>query len=178
MQWNSTWNNIVGVYDDANNATRIYVNGQLANTTNCTWQINKTLWDDAESLRIGGDDSITSDWNGMIDEVVIWNRTLTDTEINKLYNIANEKYFWQVKATDCNESTFSNVYEYNTTTPELLCIYDCSFTSSIDSNVDCLTNDLIFYNSGTININANITNWNKLIASSCKIAIQLGNRWI
>ncbi|MEK6860447.1 MAG: sialidase family protein, partial [Nanoarchaeota archaeon] len=39
-------------------------------------------------------------FNGTIDEVAIWNKSLSDTEIANLYNLSYGKYYWKANATD------------------------------------------------------------------------------
>jgi len=83
-----TWVHVVGVYNNVTNQTLIYLNGTLMDTTDCTFTgINQTAWEDDEDTYIGswwgGDTS--QDWNGSIDEVMIWNRSLNASEISQLY---------------------------------------------------------------------------------------------
>lgn len=85
------WVPVVGVLrnDTGTNATILmYVNGtNLANQT-CTWQgINVANWLDNESTFIGTNDetSINTEFNGTLDEVMIWNRSLSSAEVMNLY---------------------------------------------------------------------------------------------
>lgn len=128
------WTQFTATYNDNSMETKIYINGSLMNTTTCEWGINKTAWDDDETFKIGDDSSLTSGFEGIIDEVVIWNRTLTDDEVYDLYNLKNDKYYWMVKAVDCNGSS-SKMYEFN-----ISVITDtCTYTSG-NWNVDFFDN--------------------------------------
>lgn len=80
-----TWTHVVGTYDGAN--IRLYTNGVLRNTTAQTTYIPATL-----AVAIGDDISgsaIDDRWQGNIDEVKIWNRALSATEITNIYNNEN-----------------------------------------------------------------------------------------
>jgi len=65
------------------NATRLswYVNGTLINSTGAA-----TLNIGSNVFFVGRDDVNVRFWNGTVDELGIWNRTLTASEINDLYN--------------------------------------------------------------------------------------------
>jgi len=108
----------------------------------------------------------------------------SDYEYNNIYTISDvnsSTIRWQVFANDSvNQWSASDIFTFisDNTTAEVLCNYDCSVTHTIVSNVDCLDNNLVFYNSGSIEIQSNISNWDKLIASDCRIAIKENNRWV
>ncbi|MGC8742650.1 MAG: LamG-like jellyroll fold domain-containing protein [Verrucomicrobiia bacterium] len=68
------WYHIVGTYDG--NTIRVYVDGIMKGTRNVTAPID----DDKLPLRIGSDDS-GKYFNGMMDEVCIWDRPLRESEI-------------------------------------------------------------------------------------------------
>ena len=54
---------------------------------------------------------------------------------------------------------------------------DCSDNCTITSNVNLGGNDLLFTNSGTFTVNANITNYDEIIISSgCRVAIAAGHK--
>jgi len=79
LVWQGTlsgWNNITIVY--TNNQPRLYVNGQLVRTG---LQSTKTVHPSLE--KIGGD--AYGYFNGLIDEVRIYSRTLSATEIQNHY---------------------------------------------------------------------------------------------
>ena len=66
--------------------TKIYVDGMLKGTGENVY-VNSTSWADDEDVFIGvfDDSDFYSHWNGSIDEVKIWNRSLSATEIKALY---------------------------------------------------------------------------------------------
>jgi len=73
----STWTHIVGTYDGS--TIRIYKNGTLAAST--LWA--GTVADMDRYLTVGGWTSGT--WNGFVDDLRIYNRVLTASEIQGLY---------------------------------------------------------------------------------------------
>lgn len=85
---------------------RIYVNGNLENTISLTGTIQSST----TPLRIGSRTSGDRFFNGDIDEVAIYNRALTGTEISSRYNSGKAKLLMQVRAceqSDCSDAGFS-----------------------------------------------------------------------
>jgi len=79
---------------------------------------NSSGTDPSDSLAHSGNLKIgksldTRDFEGEIDEVAIWNRSLSTLEIADLYNLTAQKYYWQVNVTDTLGNTNSSgVYEF------------------------------------------------------------------
>ena len=99
----NTWTFVTGTYDSSN--IKIYVNGILNKTTAQTGN----LYASSNSVRIGGygiDEcsSVERRFDGSIDEVAVWNRSLSDLEIANLYNLSFQSYFqsyyFKANATD------------------------------------------------------------------------------
>lgn len=78
-----SWYHIVVTYDGT--TMRIYKNGnEVTSGTDSSGNINyQTSLDLRIGLRSRNDDR---EWDGLIDEVGIWNRALTSTEVSGLYN--------------------------------------------------------------------------------------------
>jgi len=78
------WHNFVGTYDSSTREQKLYVDGVLRSTRNVTGAINPELGPihiaHRENSPVGSDH-----FNGTIDEVRIWNRALSDEEINASY---------------------------------------------------------------------------------------------
>jgi hypothetical protein len=75
----NAWIHFVGTYDGTN--IKVYINSVLANTTN--WPGSLDVY--GNNYLTLGYDSGTSYWNGMIDDLFIYNRVLTQTEVNQLF---------------------------------------------------------------------------------------------
>ena len=80
----NSWYHVAGTYDGTQ--VSIYVNGKLEGSTAVTGAIGAS----SNDLNIGSDPSNLQDtgryWNGMIDEVEIFNRALSATEIQAIYS--------------------------------------------------------------------------------------------
>jgi len=71
------------------------------NTETTTKTISSTLIVNNFDLTIGSfTNGLSSNFDGSIDEVAIWNRTLSSTEIKNIYRLKAGKYFWKVNVTD------------------------------------------------------------------------------
>jgi hypothetical protein len=78
----NVWTHLAATYDGT--TLRLYVNGALAGSTPLTGPLDTTTG----PLRIGGN-AIRSEWfNGLIDEVRVYNRALTQGEIQTDMNSA------------------------------------------------------------------------------------------
>ena len=74
------WHHVAGVYDGSE--VKIYVNGMLKNTKT----FDGELWTRNSVLCIGGTERCqASPFRGLIDEVQIFNRALTESEIKGIY---------------------------------------------------------------------------------------------
>jgi len=76
----STWYHFVATYDSSIGAQKLYLN----NGTPATGSFSGTWTNNA--VHMGKDDRDGNNFNGLIDELGIWNRALTATEVSNLYN--------------------------------------------------------------------------------------------
>ncbi|GAA0644297.1 hypothetical protein GCM10010174_79120 [Kutzneria viridogrisea] len=76
----NTWTHLVGVYDSATHAMRLYVNGTLAGTGT-----NPSAWKATGPVTIGaiayGNGTTTDYFNGSISDVRVYQQALTDTDV-------------------------------------------------------------------------------------------------
>lgn len=76
-----TMYHVIGVYDGA--TVTIYINNVQGSSNSGSGTITASALD----LWISGNPAYSGDYvNGVIDEVAIWNRALTSTEVSQLYN--------------------------------------------------------------------------------------------
>lgn len=172
---------ITGSYSPDTDEAKVYLNGVLAATEPCPFDsLDLTKWDTLTGVDIGdAKNSIYKvyNFNGSIDEIAIWNRTLSDGEVNLLYSLPEDTpLYWKVDVSDYNSGR-NFTMNFNISYAGILCYYDCATTYSITSDVDCEENNLIFYNVGTVDIDAVIYNWGRLESKDCRIAIKKGNSW-
>ncbi|MFV2069956.1 MAG: LamG-like jellyroll fold domain-containing protein, partial [Pirellulales bacterium] len=85
-----TWSHVVGTYDGSQ--VRLYVNGTLVNSRVYTTPLNHST----NSLQIGQGTSSYQTWTGRIDDVAIYDRALTDTEIADHHTVATTPIGTQV----------------------------------------------------------------------------------
>jgi len=161
----TNWHHVVGVYNGTD--MMIYVNGVLASTPVAKTGVTQ---DSGQDLIIG-DSATGSSFNGTIDDVMIFNRSLTADEINQLYmsnlykynqsqwylyvnqtlnstdGLANGDYTYQAFASD---STGENSTEQRTIT--INTAMDTAPTSSLVS-----PNDNAEYDLGVITFNCSAT---------------------
>lgn len=79
------WHHIAAVYDGVNNC--VYFDGVLSPTS---LPQTGTLYAASTILRIGGQQALANDWwTGQIDSVLIYNRALSASEIEELYQDRN-----------------------------------------------------------------------------------------
>jgi hypothetical protein len=78
---NHTWYHLAATYDGTD--VKLYVNGELDKTYNAP---NESPLASDDSVMIGARDA-SWNFNGNIDDVYIWNRTLSWEEINTTYNL-------------------------------------------------------------------------------------------
>lgn len=84
------WYFVVGVYNGVTGAIQVYVNNVSSGTT--TIAGGGALGNATSGLVIGDDVDLFANfkkWNGLIDQVSIWNRVLSTEEITQLYNSGN-----------------------------------------------------------------------------------------
>ena len=123
----SQWFNLVMTYK--NSTAKLYVNGiyidSLAIPSNF-WPISKT-----NNLEFGRDPhNITEYHNGKIDDIGIWNRALTDSEIQQLFSGSQSyKYAWSTGDTTSSISV----------APDSTTTYLVTISNGIHSCVDSVT---------------------------------------
>lgn len=158
------WTHVVASVNLSYSTAVIYVNGSSVPSTRSTSGVWATqIYDEAANLCVSGflcSGTALSSFNGTLDEVIIWNATLSSDEVSAVYNnnITSDHYYWNVTADDGTD-TGSNESEFFL---ELCdnngCDINCSNNPVYNNNIDLLGTALTFYESGSITFNANITN--------------------
>jgi hypothetical protein len=110
-----TWYHVAGVHDDANDVNRWYINGsEIHNETSATGNPSAG---GLGSLRIGAHphtDDIYNMWDGLIDDVRLWDDVRTPTEINDnkcvelTGNEANLVGYWKLNDDATDETSNNN----------------------------------------------------------------------
>ena len=140
----NTWYHYVFVLDSTGG--KIYVNGQLVSSHNWTGTpgacINSYLW------KIGGQYEGTTWFNGKIDDIGIWNRALSSTEIQQLYtSCSTSAPIGSTTQTLCSGSTIANLTATGTTVQW----YSTSSGGTALASTTTLVSGTIYYASQTVN---------------------------
>ncbi len=77
----NTWYNVIATYDGTN--ANVYLNGTLIGTTSATGNVTNNAY----PFTIGAAQDLSLKFNGKIDEVRFYTRTLSATEANELYEL-------------------------------------------------------------------------------------------
>ena len=79
MNLTNGWHHIVGTHNNTSSNLSIFVDGRLSGTV-------EKAGSGIDTKAFVGFDNISNYYYGTIDEVSVWNRTLSDDEINRMYN--------------------------------------------------------------------------------------------
>lgn len=117
------WNNLTIVYNStSSNSCNIYLNGTFVSSVsfpnNTTTNVTK--------LKFGSSDCPPNDlncnfFNGQLDDIGIWNRTLTASEIQQLYTLGNATFSWSPGGATTSSITVS---------PTATTTYTCTTTAN------------------------------------------------
>lgn len=167
------FHHMVMVVDRENDNFTFYVDGGLIGSQNISMIGDVTVTND---IIIAPD----FEWDGFIDEIMLFNRSISEQEIKALYNAGENKLYNNF--TNLNNGTynyegymfdtsgnFNSTGEMSYTVSSEIVEDSCTYTSGdwfiecsdnclIDSNVDIGGNSLILNGTGSFNIEANITN--------------------
>jgi prepilin-type N-terminal cleavage/methylation domain-containing protein len=102
------WYFFATVISSDGNFMRTYVNGELK--ANCRYS-TAGIRDTTGPLRIGNNPSWNSHFNGIIDEVRIYNRALSDDEIKALYEAKAKLNYDDIAFADSDKVTFLNYWK-------------------------------------------------------------------
>ena len=82
-----SWYHIVGVYDSANTKLKVWLNGVKTEVTASGSSIDSGVPFAIGSVYMGVGDTLdtASTFDGIIDDVAVWDRALTDAEVRTLY---------------------------------------------------------------------------------------------
>ena len=116
------WKHIVAVGNSSNNSTVIYIDGQLVGNCGFYYPLNFNSTTFGANFAPGSPGYDPS-FNGKIDDIAIYNRALTATEVQQLYNLGNITYSWSTGATTPSI----------TVTPAQTTSYTCTATNSSGS---------------------------------------------
>ncbi|MCH7850522.1 MAG: LamG domain-containing protein, partial [Nanoarchaeota archaeon] len=86
----NTWIHMVGIYDQTVPSISLYLNGILIGTR--TANVSSTGYANDQWLAVASQEDPTKVWDGQIDEVMIFKRALTSSEVGSLYDATATQY--------------------------------------------------------------------------------------
>lgn len=89
VAYKGQWTHFVGTWDVTDKKGRLYINGVLSKTTNAN--LNVGAVNSIRNLRFGGTSDYGYVYKGSLDDVRIYNRALSATEVIKLYKSSSAK---------------------------------------------------------------------------------------
>jgi len=182
------WQHVGFTYNTTNNIITSYVDGFTSGTADCSGifdVVNKTHWDNSNKLTVIGGatntdmNGLTSEFDGRIDHVRIWNKDLTSDEWADLFELEKGMYYWNLTAVEVYkpELNFTNY----TSEFQIGCDINCSLnkTYSSPSIFDCNGENVTFTQSGkTIIDGIDIIDWQNALASTqCKFENKNGGKF-
>ena len=96
---NNTWNHLVMTWDKANTTWKAYINGVFDSSLTAAMASTIIYASGSDRTNIGTSNSSPTSgigagiFNGKIDEMYLWNRTLTASEVTTLYNSGTGKFY-------------------------------------------------------------------------------------
>ncbi|HLD02778.1 MAG TPA: LamG domain-containing protein, partial [Candidatus Nanoarchaeia archaeon] len=106
------WHYLVGMWNDT--GSYAYIDGALSGSSNDAIGILAS----GGNLTIGGDiDSDQGYSNGTIDDVAIWNKSMTSAQILQMYQADTDDYYWYANATDNTAATNKSEVRFLSSNP-------------------------------------------------------------
>ena len=121
-EWTNTWKHVVVWYNKS--AIKTYINGTLA-----TSQITGGNMAGNQGLQIGASEDGLNTVPGIMDEIGIWNRSLSLAEITELYNSGNGISFDGSLAVTLNSPADDSISTTNNVT------FNCSATTQVGATI-------------------------------------------
>lgn len=111
----NTWYHVVGTFD-RDGVARLYVNGFETNNSIDISSFSAVDFKNSNRYTIGsiGNNLAGWYWKGKVDEIGVWNRTLTASEVLQLYNGGTGLPYGDVSSTGLNVTLISPINYYNT----------------------------------------------------------------
>jgi hypothetical protein len=168
------WNLITATLNDTSNISRVYING----IDKGSLQLNFDVLANSFDLKLGYFPGYNQNFSGLIDELIIYNKTLSQDEITNIYQLTPGKYYWRSELNDSasnintSQTRLFNIGPIWTVTPTDL----GSVSAALNGNVTLGTITLNNTHS-SINVTINITHdFNGTISLNESIPINLTNK--
>jgi len=94
------WSQIVVTLNDTSNISRVYING----VDKGSLQLDFDVLANALDLKLGHFPGFDQNFSGMIDELVIYNKTLSSNEVTNIYRLKEGDWYWKVEVNDSSSN--------------------------------------------------------------------------
>ena len=129
-------------HDSATRKIRKFIDGnQVGAETGACGVINATKWELANKLTVIGASTntnmsaLSSEFDGVIDHVRIWNKTLTNDAVSALFELEKGMYYWNLTAVEVYKHELNSTN--GTSEFQLGCNINCSLGKLYNSLFDC-----------------------------------------
>jgi hypothetical protein len=154
------WYHVAATYNGT--TAKLYVNGDNVNSSNYNVDLvynpsgtNSDYVSVGASLQRNVNFSTNSFFNGTIDEIAIWNRSLSSEEILNQYRLVEDTYYWKVNATNLSHSGLSSTYSVNVGDVTYPIISSVSSTpTNVSATITWTTNE---YTNSSINSGTSVS---------------------
>lgn len=153
---NDVWYHVV-LRHNATHMT-LFLNGNLeatasasaASATNAIQVGIGTLYETASN-------TIDGAFNGIIDELQIYNGSLTDSQIKSLYHLNNQTYYWKINTTSSNSAVSNFIFDVVDITSPVVTLrtpLNATQSSSLNVLLNCSATDAVGLSNMTLYYNA------------------------
>jgi hypothetical protein len=148
------WNLITATLNDTSNVSTVYINGVNKGSLQFDFDVPANTFD----LKLGSFPGFDQNFTGLIDELAIYNKTLTPSEVGNISQLGVGDWYWMVDVND----TASNLNVSETRVFTIGTIWDVTPTALDDVgsllNVNVSVGTLVINNThGSKNVTINIT---------------------
>lgn len=161
------WTMITGVYNGTD--AIMYINGSQVNSTTVTSQAAQDTW----KMLIGTSDAAGGEYyNGMLDEMGFWNKTLSDSDISDLWNNGNGLEYEGSEGDDLTVTLISPADSTTSTSTNYTFIGNHTPTENVNLSNATYTlwhSNATIFNQTTVTITGNDTNSTELDISALVI---------
>jgi len=134
-------------YTYNNSHQRLYLNGVLVGNSSV---YNGHPQNQSDDIYIGNSQGFNRAFNGTIDEIAIWNRSLSASEVQAMYELQAGRYYWKGNVTDGTDTNESQTWWFEINASEAGIDYN---TCTPTAGNDLVINETVSCNNTVININ-------------------------
>lgn len=166
------WNMITATWNETSNMSKVYINGIEKGSL----QINYNILANALDLKVGMFPGYNQNFTGLIDELIIYNKTLNSSDVTNIYQLKSQNWYWKFSGQDSGGITMSSTRSFLVGS-----IWDVSPTdfgtvsTTLNTNVSVGT---LFINNthGSKNVTINITyDYNGTVVFNHTLPLNLTN---